>query len=174
MTWSHTPSHLLISPQTKAKCIVLCSPARHSSYVLHSLIITATFLEFSVHSFYTWVIPILQDTVSCIVIPTSSCVLLSRWKLLLIRPNPIKKYEHLPESFLLRRPHYPTCVLNVVFVHFWVFSHLLLSSLCRWAHLQHLVLLFATNHFRARQCVLSFHPITYHDTVSCYFSLIVT
>ena len=83
------------------------------------------------------------------------------------------KYEHLPESFLLRSPHYPTCVLNVVFVHY-TFSHLLLSPLCRWAHWQHLVLLFASNHFRARQCVLSFHPITSHVTVSCYFSSTVT
>ena len=34
--------------------------------------------------FYTW------DSVSCIVIPTSSCVLLSALNLHLIRPNPIK------------------------------------------------------------------------------------
>ena len=108
--------------------------------------------------FYTW------DSVSCIVIPTSSCVHLSALNLLLIRPNPIKNMNTYPSRvFSFKETTLPNlcsqcCICSLQF------SHLLLSPLCRWAHLQHLVLLFASNHFRARQCVLSFHPITYHDS----------
>ena len=77
-------------------CLTL-SPQKMNTFVIFSRAtshLAFTFLEFSVHSFYTW------DSVSCIVIPTSSCVLLSALNLLLIRSNPIKNMNTYPSPSL--------------------------------------------------------------------------
>ena len=107
--------------------------------------------------FYTWVIPILQDTVSCIVIPTSYCVLLSRWKLLLIRPNPIQNINTYPSLFFWG-VHTSRLVFSMLYLFNFEFFHTF--------YFHHFVVELTDN---TLSCYL--HPITFvHNSASCHFT----